>query len=313
MPILLTDAEAKGTAGRTRPVGSAQQDPIPQVRADSIHRGDFASPPPGKTVKVSFYRGTDAAGSLCVHRVLVDGQAVFSLRSGERRTLYLAPGRYWFGLELEGGGLGFMCPALFVRQESVLADGAEETFRILFETSGRLGLPLQPPRLEKIAATPGRVPPQAETAPADSSCDLGPNTTGILGHKIRGPTLSEGAPVDQWSEVYVRLAARFVASSCSNGQTLVLHSENTSPLDVAYLPFLASALCLKEHGTHTEVLSRSETTGEQQRGFELRCKITKLDKLRADLERLETRESTESLIARVQAQARKGRPSESKP
>lgn len=135
-PILISDAEAKGTAGRTRPVGSALQDPIPQVPADSIHRADHASPPPGKTAKVSFYRGTEALGSLCIHRILVDGQAVFSLRKGESQTLYLAPGRYWFGLELEGGGFGFMCPALFERHESVLVDGAEETYRVLIESIG---------------------------------------------------------------------------------------------------------------------------------------------------------------------------------
>jgi hypothetical protein len=137
-PILITDAEAKGMAGRTRPVGSALQDPIPQIPVDSVHRGDPVSPSPGRTAKVSFYRGTEALGSLCIHRILVDGQAVFSLRSGERQTLYLAPGRYWFGLELEGSGLGFMCPALFVRQESVLVDGAEDTYRVLIESTGAL-------------------------------------------------------------------------------------------------------------------------------------------------------------------------------
>lgn len=135
-PVLITDAEAKGTADRTRPAGSALQDPIPQVPTDSIHRGDLASPPPGKTAKVSFYRGSEALGSLCTHRILVDGQAVFSLRKGERQTLYLAPGRYWFGLELEGGGFGFMCPALFERHETVLMDGAEETYRVVIESMG---------------------------------------------------------------------------------------------------------------------------------------------------------------------------------
>ena len=70
-PILVTDAEGKGTAGRTRPVGSALKEPIPQVPADSTLRG---GPGPGKTAKVSFFRGTEALGGLCVHRILVDGQ-----------------------------------------------------------------------------------------------------------------------------------------------------------------------------------------------------------------------------------------------
>ena len=306
-PVLITGAEGKGTAGRTRAAGSALHDPIPQVPADNIHRGDPASPPPGKTAKVSFYRGTEDLGSLCIYRILVDGQAVFSLRKGERQTLYLAPGRYWFGLELEGGGLGFMCPALFERRESVLMDGAEETYRALIASIGAS------PTLARTDAKPGKASVQAERAPDNALCDLGPNTTAILGRKNSLPTLAGDAPLDQWSEAYVRLAARFVASSCLNGQTLILHTEDARPLDVAYLPFLASALCLKEDGALTEVLSKSATTGEQQRGFEVRCKITKLAKLRTDLEQLENRESTESLIERLQTQARRGRPSESKP
>lgn len=119
---------------------------------------------------------------------------------------------------------------------------------------------------------------RADKTPDDSLCELGPNTTEILGRKILAQTLAEDAPLDQWSEAYVRLAARFVASSCSNGQLLILHTENARPLDVAYLPFLASALCLEADGAFTEVLSRSGTTGEQQRGFELRCKITNIDR-----------------------------------
>jgi hypothetical protein len=53
-PVLITDAEARGMAGRTRPMGSALQDPIPQIPVDSIHRGEHASPSPGRTAKVSF-------------------------------------------------------------------------------------------------------------------------------------------------------------------------------------------------------------------------------------------------------------------
>jgi len=289
----------------TIPISQRSGDPVPAAR---IYQPELTVPSPGHTATVSFLRDAGFLGGGCTHKILVRGKPAFAIRAGEHQTLYLAPGRYLFALEIEGG----ICPQYSTSYQTVLNDGAEETYRILIQTSGRLGEALYP-RLEKIAATPGRVSPQADRAPEDSLCDLGPNTTGILGRKIPGPTLAEGAPFNQWSEIYVRLAARFVASSCSNGQILVLHSENTRPLDVAYLPFLASALCLKEDITDTKVLSKSGTTGEQQRGFELRCKITKLEKVKADLEQLEKRESTESLIARLQAQARKGRPSESKP
>jgi len=133
-------------------VGGALREPIPQVPADGIHRGEPASPSPERTAKVSFFRGTEPIGSLCVHRILVDGQAVFSLRSGERQTLYLAPGRYWFGLEKAGDGLGFMCPALFFRTESILMDGAEETYvvtsGVLLRTEAKLGKKLPAPTVE---------------------------------------------------------------------------------------------------------------------------------------------------------------------
>ena len=110
---------------------------------------------------------------------------------------------------------------------------------------------------------------RADKVPDDSLCD--PSTTEILGRKILAPTLAEDAPTDLWSEAYAQLAARFVASSCSNGQLLILHTEKVMPLDVAYLPFLASLLCVQADSSFTEVLSRSGTTGEQQRGFEVRC------------------------------------------
>jgi len=292
------------------PITAQSGKPVP---AERIYQRELTMPSPGRTAKVSFLRDAGFLGGGCTHKILVDGRVVFAIRSGEYQMLHLAPGRYLFGLEIERG----ICPEFSSSHSLVLSDGAEDTYRILIPPQynslmGSIPVP-GGPRLEQIAATPGRVSLRADRTPEDFLCDLGPNTTGILGRNISGPTLEEHAPVDQWSEVYVRLAARFVASSCANGQILVLHSENTRPLEVASLPFLANALCLKDDSTYSEVRSSSGTTGAQHRGFELRCKITKLDKVKADLEALEKRESTESLIARLQAQARKGRASESKP
>lgn len=160
------------------------------------------------------------------------------------------------------------------------------------------------PAFEKVDTVP--MDKASNKSPDDSLCDLGPNTTEVLSRKILVPP-----PIDdrrwydgQWAEAYARLAARFVVSSCSNGQVLILHTENTRPLDAAYLPLLASALCLEADSTLTERSTKSTKTGEQQRRFELRCKITKFGKFKADLERLEKRESTETLIGRLQAQPR---------
>lgn len=148
VPILITEAEGMGTAARTKPVGGAAQEP--PLLADRNYSGSSDPPAPGKTAKVSFFRGAEALGSLCTHRILVDGQAVFALRSGERKTLHLAPGRYWFGLELEGGGFGFMCPALFTRQEEILKDGADATYQVLIPSFG------DSPTLVRIEASPSK-------------------------------------------------------------------------------------------------------------------------------------------------------------
>ena len=134
-PILITAHEAAGTAGRTTPVGAALQEPVPQFPADR-----FSSEPSAeKTAKVSFSREKEASGSACTYRILVDGKIAFTLKSGEHQTLYLAPGPYWFGLEMApgGGALSLLCPATFTREYGIVADGAEETYRVLTEDFGR--------------------------------------------------------------------------------------------------------------------------------------------------------------------------------
>jgi hypothetical protein len=71
-------------------------------------------------------RDEGAAGSACNHKILVDGKSAFAIRAGEYQTLYLAPGRYLFALEIEGG----ICPKFSTSQVVVLGEGADETFRI---------------------------------------------------------------------------------------------------------------------------------------------------------------------------------------
>jgi hypothetical protein len=146
-PILITAREAAGTAGRTTPVGKALQEPVPQFPADRFSRAASGPPSPEKTAKVSFFRDTEASGSACTYRILIDGKTAFTLRSGEHQTLYLAPGPYWFGLEMApgSGALSLFCPATFTREYGIVADGVEETYRALTAVVG------QPPTLLRIA------------------------------------------------------------------------------------------------------------------------------------------------------------------
>ena len=145
-PMLITAREAAGTAGRTTPVGQALQEPIPQFPADRFSRAESGAPSPEKTARVSFLRGAEALGSACTYRILVDGKAAFTLKGNEQQTLYLAPGSYWFGLEMApgSGALSLLCPATFTREHGIVADGAEETYRVLIAEFGR------PPTLLKI-------------------------------------------------------------------------------------------------------------------------------------------------------------------
>lgn len=149
-PILITAREAAGTAGRTTPVGNALHEPVPQFPADRFSRAASDPPSPEKTAKVSFFRGTEASGSACTYRILVDGKNAFTLQSGERQTLYLAPGPYWFGLEMApgSGALSLFCPATFTREYGIVADGVEETYRALTAVIGH------PPTLLRIATGP---------------------------------------------------------------------------------------------------------------------------------------------------------------
>lgn len=130
-----------------------------------------------------------------------------------------------------------------------------------------------------------------------SVCDLAPNTTAVLGRKVFVPAY---VSAEEASEAYKRLASRFIAASCSNNQLLILHSENSRPLDAKYLPNVAGSLCAVADIVRTGVSSASGVSGEQQRDFELRCRITKFDEFKADFEAGEKRDPTDDFISRLQ-------------
>lgn len=131
-----------------------------------------------------------------------------------------------------------------------------------------------------------------------SVCDLGPNTTELLGRKALVPA---AAPAQQAVEAYSRLAGRFIVAACASAQTLILHSDNGRALDVRYLPDLANSLCIAAEVKRTETASPSDVSGESRKGFELRCRIAKFERFRADFEARERAEPTEAFLGRLQA------------
>lgn len=126
----------------TTPITTESGKPVPVER---IYQRELTVSSPGHTAKVAFLRDAGALGSYCTHKILVDGQVVFAIRGGEHQTLYLAPGRYLLGLEIEGG----VCPALSLRHQAILSDKAEETYRILVPSLA------EGPTVLKVDATTG--------------------------------------------------------------------------------------------------------------------------------------------------------------
>ena len=122
--LALTAAGCSTIPTSTVPITEQSGKPVP---AERIYQRQLTVPSPGHTAKVSFLRDVGFLGGACTHKILVDGQAVFDIRSGEYQTLYLAPGQYLFALEIKGG----LCPKFSASHNAVLSDGAEETYRIL--------------------------------------------------------------------------------------------------------------------------------------------------------------------------------------
>ena len=127
----------------TTPITTESGKPVPGER---IYQRELTAPSPGHTAKLSFLRDAGFPGGACAHKILVDGKVAFAIRAGEYQTLYLAPGRYLLGMEIEGG----VCPARSLRHQAVLSDKAEETYRILIPSLA------EGPTVLKIDATTGR-------------------------------------------------------------------------------------------------------------------------------------------------------------
>lgn len=130
----------------------------------------------------------------------------------------------------------------------------------------------------------------------DSVCDLSPATTVLLG---RQTFISASHTVEEQALGYRRLAAVFVADHCGSEQTLILHSQDSDEIDARYLTALAINLCKAADVVRTETSSVERFTNDKVSGYELRCRISKFEVFRKQLQADEATESTSSLIARL--------------
>jgi hypothetical protein len=121
----------------------------------------------------------------------------------------------------------------------------------------------------------------------DSVCDLAPKTTSRLAQR----TFVEAGTRDE-SEIYARLALRFVTKECKNGQVLLLHSEDGTEFDGQYFRAVTAQLC-----SGSAVKRESAATQERPHAFMLECPISKLKEATAALAEMEKAKSTEAMIS----------------
>ena len=136
-----------------------------------------------------------------------------------------------------------------------------------------------------------------------SVCDMAHETNAYLGGKLFVPAVA--APKDQ-ADAFFRLGAAFIASSCSDGQLLILQGLSNVNADTTSLTQVAYSACKVADVKRTE--STSSSGDYKYPIFELRCTIakhTELQRQLADLERTDPMESLKARLTRSVEEARK--------
>ena len=130
-----------------------------------------------------------------------------------------------------------------------------------------------------------------------SVCDLGPDTSALVAQKVLVPAKAD---VDVQAEAYARLASRFIASECSDGQVLILDSKDSDDVDSKYLPQLANSVCSAAEVVRQATTSRDRIAGVSVVGFELRCRISKFAAYRAQVNAREASDPTDAFVLKMQ-------------
>lgn len=128
----------------------------------------------------------------------------------------------------------------------------------------------------------------------DSVCDLTHDTNAFLTSKVLVP-----AAADQKDQVeaLVRLAGEFVSANCRDGQILLLEGSSEVGADPRSLTEVANMACAVAMIERTEI---KRAVGERSKfGFQLRCPISKHERLTKNLADRERTESMPALKARM--------------
>lgn len=128
----------------------------------------------------------------------------------------------------------------------------------------------------------------------ESVCDLTHDTNAFLSSKVLVP-----AAADQKDQVELlfRLAADFVATSCRDGQILLLQGSAGTEVDAPSLSEVANSACSVAAVERTEI---KRAVGERSKpAFQLRCPITKHEQLVKVLTDRERAEPIAALKARM--------------
>lgn len=148
-----------------------------------------------------------------------------------------------------------------------------------------------------VGSSPLAVSLRTGKATDPSVCDMGHNTNGYFGGRMLVPAAA--APKDQ-VDAFFRMASAFIASSCANGQVLILQGSADVEVDTPSLIQVANSSCMAADVKRTEsTVSRGEYNFPT---FELRCTIvkhTQLQKQLADLERADPMDSLKARLVRA--------------
>lgn len=108
-----------------------------QVPSERIYQpGHIGAASITSDATVIFLRDSGFSGGGCSHDLYVDNVKVFAIRQGEQITIHVPAGQRVFRLETGGG----LCPNISTSQETTIAAGARQTYRILLPSDGSLRL-----------------------------------------------------------------------------------------------------------------------------------------------------------------------------
>lgn len=133
----------------------------------------------------------------------------------------------------------------------------------------------------------------------DSVCDLAPSTNYLVSRSFLVP--ADGSH-DAQVEAYWRLAADFISTRCADGQLLIIHGSSEDRSHVDTLERVANSACTVAAVQRREVPYVLATRTEK--GFELRCVMSKHAQLTKTLAEREQAEPREALQARMLAEAK---------